>query len=670
MDCIPPPFKVVPDKSVPTRSLSFLHRLETSPYVPLDLEADYIRLVVLHSGLLDEDVECSLLQAPIKDLGQYEALSYAWGDTRKTSSIMLAGQQLPVTENLEVALRHLRPETPASQREKRLLWIDALCINQDDVQERNEQVLQMPKIYEAAERVIVWLGPATRESDLAMDFMHRFADEVLHNDDSLIREGAYKDEYMALAEGILMRPWWQRVWVIQEVAVARDLAMICGSRSISWPFLYRYSLFLNHFHSTVAVEVICRVSDPKVAHTSMGTVMEMARVARKKQKPMPIDQLLEYCRPFTSTLPADKVYGVLGLVAGANATSIVPDYAKPASTVYAQVTKSIIESSHKLDFICIGGGYKNIKKLPSWVPDFTIRKASFTSALNERDTISGGVLYSACGHAPLLVKFSPALSTLSATGIQVDTIRAVAPCFDCALTGVELWTALHSTLSLWFDMIPATQDYTHMYYDTECLSSSFSAKPGAKHNMASVLQHWRAIVNCCTDRSYHGGGHSGLAFSKTITADNFRDPEGVAQRLPADQGFFDLPSDCPENFYASLREQERQQMWEKHLLGMVRAALKNRCFMVTQTGYIGLVSRLARPEDLVCILFGCNTPVILRAEDDHHVFIGEWYTLLSFSTSVFYELIIRGSYVPGIMDGELIDCFEQGQTKNEEFNLE
>jgi hypothetical protein len=647
MDCIPPPFKVVPEKRVFTRSLSFLHEFESSPYVPLDLEADHIRLVMLHSGLFAEDVECSLLQAPIKDLGQYEALSYVWGDTRKTSSIMLAGQQLPVTENLEVALRYLRPETPAPQREIRLLWIDALCINQDYVQERNEQVLRMPRIYEAAERVVVWLGPATRESDLAMDFMHKFADEVLHNDDSLIREGAYKDEYMALAEGILLRPWWQRVWVVQEVAVARDLAMICGSRSISWPFLYRYSLFLNHFHSTVAVEVICRVNDPNVAHTSMGTVMEMARVARKKRTPMAIDQLLEYCRPFTSALPADKVYGVLGLAAGANATSLVPDYAKPASTVYAQVTKSILESSHNLDFICIGGGNKNIRELPSWVPDFSTRKASFTSALNERDTISSDILYSACGHAPLLVNFSPALNTLSATGIKFDTIRAVAPYFDCALTGIELWTALHSTLSLWFGMIAATQEYTHMYHDTEYLSSSFSTMPEAKHNMASVLQHWRAIVNCCTDHSYRGGGHSGLAFSKTITADKIRNPEGVAQRLPADQGFFDLPSGCPENFYASLHEQKRQIMWEEHLLWMVRAALKNRCFMVTQTGYIGLVSRLARAEDLVCILFGCNTPVILRAEDDHHIFIGEWYALLSFSTGIFYELINVAVMSPG-----------------------
>jgi hypothetical protein len=96
----------------------------------------------------------------------YEALSYVWGDTKSSARILLNGVEFDVTENLGAALIHLRSATS-----ERTLWVDAICINQDNILERNEQVRQMGSIYEQATGVIVWLGRYSGNAQLAMDFV-------------------------------------------------------------------------------------------------------------------------------------------------------------------------------------------------------------------------------------------------------------------------------------------------------------------------------------------------------------------------------------------------------------------------------------------------------------------------------------------------------------------
>ncbi|KAI8225327.1 Heterokaryon incompatibility protein 6, OR allele [Colletotrichum sp. SAR 10_96] len=93
----------------------------------------------------------------------YEALSYAWGSTDQSETITANGQILHVTKNLYSALEHLR------QKENRILWIDAICIDQTNLQERGHQVGQMSDIYRQADQVLVWLGPSTYETKVLME---------------------------------------------------------------------------------------------------------------------------------------------------------------------------------------------------------------------------------------------------------------------------------------------------------------------------------------------------------------------------------------------------------------------------------------------------------------------------------------------------------------------
>ncbi|RYP17588.1 hypothetical protein DL767_009991 [Monosporascus sp. MG133] len=139
-------------------------------YKPLDLATDTIRLVCLLKGSFNDDIRCELWESRLhRDDVPYEALSYTWGGTEKSARIFLCGCIAQVTHNLYTALRYLRLE-----RQDRILWIDAICIDQDNERERGHQVGQMRRIYQNAEKVLIWLGPGTNETDFLMDSISQY----------------------------------------------------------------------------------------------------------------------------------------------------------------------------------------------------------------------------------------------------------------------------------------------------------------------------------------------------------------------------------------------------------------------------------------------------------------------------------------------------------------
>ena len=158
----------------------------------------------------------------------YTALSYCWGDSGPTGTILVTGVQVPITGNLDSFLRHLR-----SKEETLPLWIDSLCINQSDVHEKNQQVNHMDRIYEYANIVKVWLGNGSPHSSLGIQILAYFAEH---------RRPAKHAPWQTLPPelvsqslgDIMNRPWWHRMWVVQEVALSQNTQLICGTSSISW----------------------------------------------------------------------------------------------------------------------------------------------------------------------------------------------------------------------------------------------------------------------------------------------------------------------------------------------------------------------------------------------------------------------------------------------------
>lgn len=150
-------------------------------------------------------IQCQLFNYPLQETGErpclYEALSYVWGDSKKPHTISIGGYNLHVTANLCAALLHLR-----DQLIERILWVDAICIDQDSTEERAEQVQLMAKIYCKTNRVIVWLGEAAAGGDRALNAIRIAADK------ESTKSSDYQTNQQAILD-LLQRPWFQRIWV-------------------------------------------------------------------------------------------------------------------------------------------------------------------------------------------------------------------------------------------------------------------------------------------------------------------------------------------------------------------------------------------------------------------------------------------------------------------------
>ncbi|SPO01583.1 uncharacterized protein DNG_04256 [Cephalotrichum gorgonifer] len=224
-------------------------------YRPLS-DDDEIRLLLLSPARsLEAPISCSLHHTLLSTAPRFEAISYCWGTKGTSEDILLDGRPFRVYENAQAALRRLRLPT-----EPRWLWMDAICINQEDYGEKNVYVPLMGNVYERAEQVLIWLGEAGNpmlrrvlstikpgrsddENEIAFAKEIRLDSEPKLHNNPLSKHvswfGIHKSylieevRYGEIRE-LLSRPWWTRVWIIQEVVVAKKLLFVCGSETFHW----------------------------------------------------------------------------------------------------------------------------------------------------------------------------------------------------------------------------------------------------------------------------------------------------------------------------------------------------------------------------------------------------------------------------------------------------
>ncbi|OCK85347.1 HET-domain-containing protein [Lepidopterella palustris CBS 459.81] len=196
----------------------------TYRYSPLSLGSDIrlLRLMPHKDGTAP--IQCQLFDYSLQDSGKrthlYEALSYVWGGSDKLRSISIDKYNLPVTVNFHTALSRLRDRFI-----ERIIWIDAICINQVDLKELSLQVQLMAKIYSKANRVIIWLREMEPDSEQVFEDIRLSANEES-------TEHSKKEINQQAILNLLQRPWFQRIWVLQEVAAARHVVIMCGSVEI------------------------------------------------------------------------------------------------------------------------------------------------------------------------------------------------------------------------------------------------------------------------------------------------------------------------------------------------------------------------------------------------------------------------------------------------------
>ena len=214
-------------------------------YTPLDTKSTQIRRMILlpgENGGFDDPLHGTLEVVCFHDSPQFEALSYVWGSTTPAKSMILNGKQITITPNLDCALRHLRQ--PGCNR---ILWVDALSINQDDVEEKAYQIKLMRPIYALASGVLLWLGPRTNETDAAMRSIERFDKQDWATYD-------FQVNFMEL----LYRPWFTRIWVVQEFVLGNNPkgnpTIGCGSIWVPWISFFTAWAHFNDNLPVIAAE--------------------------------------------------------------------------------------------------------------------------------------------------------------------------------------------------------------------------------------------------------------------------------------------------------------------------------------------------------------------------------------------------------------------------------
>ncbi|KAF2758466.1 HET-domain-containing protein [Pseudovirgaria hyperparasitica] len=298
-------------------------------------------------------IRCELFHTTYA-LQPYEALSYTWGNAELVDEIEVNGKSLWITDNLHTALGYLR-----LPRQDRVLWIDAICINQTDLQERREQVERMGEIFRGATRVIFWLGKATREINMFLDAFNelermckeRCLDMSLWSSsdqqwsdlklDFTSQQSAKGKSMSSLLKGfqtILQRPWFRRIWIVQEVARAWSALICCSSRSLSTEIFFLTPMILDtridrHCHAVLEI-----MPGPGRYHSWFREHLDLYTL------------LAMFCRS-EATDERDMIYALLGLAADSSAISMLAaDYADPITSVL-QKTVHYLTSKTRLPMI-------------------------------------------------------------------------------------------------------------------------------------------------------------------------------------------------------------------------------------------------------------------------------------------------------------------------------
>ncbi|KAM0429255.1 hypothetical protein ACHAPT_006469 [Fusarium lateritium] len=302
------------------------------PYIGLDRQSQQIRLLELHPGGGGDSVSSSFRHVELSSCPSYTALSYTWGPIEEvaTRSINVDGRgRIPVRDNLWLFLR-LQSSVIT---EPKLLWVDAICVDQANIYERNHQVKLMKDIYSKAAEVYVWLGSQADKSDMAMDFIAKKGTRGLRPKGFGYYPLWTKEVGKAIYD-LCDRGYWRRMWIIQELVHAANITVWCGTKSFQWhtfESLYRTLKNLESKSSSVS-----HVDAIRVLQSSAFVMIWQRAHWRHPDTPAPrLQTLTTVFRNCQSTDARDKVYALVSMASPE--TAIVVDYSKSALEIYYAV---------------------------------------------------------------------------------------------------------------------------------------------------------------------------------------------------------------------------------------------------------------------------------------------------------------------------------------------
>lgn len=321
-----------------------------------------------------------LLEGDIDVTGpSYEALSYPWGSAQDKEAIIVEGNTessvLSVTHNLAEALRHFRYSD-----QPRVMWIDAICIDQNNIDERNVQVKRMGDIYALANRVVAWLGPSSSSSGLAMATLEYIGKQIqiTQNRFYISAPGCqekdwcdfdkplpYKRDVWDAIKEIVACSWFERLWIIQEIHLANTKSIVkCGHHEVPWPLFRRAILTIHGKEEGV----------PEDVREELYMLHNICVQAGNRT----FDEALYEFHDRKCADARDKVYGLMNLAPQDIRNAISVDYSKPALEAFKQGFYACARVENRLGQLRFAGRRNRdpsslplSDNWPSWVPDWS-----------------------------------------------------------------------------------------------------------------------------------------------------------------------------------------------------------------------------------------------------------------------------------------------------------
>lgn len=549
------------------------------------LEDRQIRLLDLHPGGYNSPLKGTLRHISIDSPSDYDALSYAWGNSEACSSLFCNNRQVKMTSSLNLALLRLR-----DTQEQRTLWIDQLCINQANISERNHQVRLMGDIYSKARQVDVWLGEEDADTEMGLGLIPRLLAAFPESSVDTDQDEEFPDmdnkyglpfvcspAWNAFAQ-LFTRPYFRRVWIVQEVALGSSVTVYCGPHTVKWDDLTKAGL--------------CVFIDSNTYEFQAHKAVQMLRAYRKQktvQKDSQMADLMFSSYNLQCFDPRDKIYGMLGLmVEGLNGV-LKPDYNASVQQVYCDFTVYMLLRDRSLAFLCNVLYPKRLEGFPSWVPDWTAH-ASVRKSLGSQTAIHG----TSAGGENSTIEFSRDKQELYLEGTTIGKVEKLGTIFP-----EEQLKENNHIVPEWEEIAKSVlpyhtgEKYPAVLWRTLIASDSKDSSQSSEvlQNLYESWNHWIVSI-----RHYY------------ISRE---DPNYKAPPRPP----------MPSTNIVNPRMEQFKRMIEDTSLG--------RRIFTTDNGYLGLAPAAAHESDHLCVLSGGPVPFILRKDlsTNKYAMVGECFAL-------------------------------------------
>ena len=560
------------------------------PYTPLTRDRD-MRVIHLLPGGPSDDLACEVHHVSLDADISYECLSYRWGHEVSGSIRLGENTNLALNQNLLDALHHLRLSDTM-----RVLWADQICINQADDLEKTKQVGLMGEIYQKASRVVAWLGLPDEKTPSTFDFLKSLSSyiraRVRHqglgspntagiNTDLL--EAMIEDYPTSLpqwtdVQTFLERDWFSRVWILQEVVLAKSVLIKCGDHTLSW----------NVLDLLAEIQIVRPKNDLSPIRASGEFMLQMARARvthhygtiENKVIFLALTALLREMREREATDPRDKVYGLLGIAIGKSESKLRPDYTKEWPEVYTDMTNSLLAHDKKLSILKLVEVKARMEtRIPSWVPDLrSYDQLNF--AYHPLVIIRPEDVYHSAGNTFIISRSVGDAKLLALRGLYVGSITSISEPAGNLIGNVAL---------------------------------------GAR--VLDGGEWFQFAQGCAKNGLYPPTGEPLVdAFARLRIGDTFRriGPES-RRRLK--------PGEYPSPGSLSYSETgDRILRSDRDDIGtLILSKTTRRRLFITDSGHMGLTHRSNKVGDKVYVLLGGEMPFVLRPKGSNFLFRGEAY---------------------------------------------